>query len=192
MLIDFNRKNIFAFADTHGRHRELRIPAADILVCAGDVCNDGDAEQTADFFAWFAAQNAPDKLFVPGNHDPESDEIRQRIPAGVTFIETGGMVWQGIRFFVLPARFGLDPETAPGFLPPGIDILVTHCPPKGILDEGRWGCPILRDLVRTAKPQIHLFGHCHETGGRMVKVGETVFWNVEVKGSFMSNDYQKV
>ncbi|MDR2112483.1 MAG: serine/threonine protein phosphatase, partial [Candidatus Accumulibacter sp.] len=81
---------------------------------------------------------------------------------------------------VLPARFGLDSKTAPGFLPPDIDILVTHCPPKGILDEGRWGCPILRDLVKNGKPKIHLFGHCHKMAGRMTRAGETEFWNVSV------------
>jgi Icc-related predicted phosphoesterase len=181
MLIDLNHKMIFAFADTHGQHRQLRIPAvADILVCAGDVCNDGDEKQLSDFFAWFAAQTVSQKLFVPGNHDPEPDEIRERLPAGITYLETGGVTWQGIRFYVLPARFGLDSETAPEFLPAAIDILVTHCPPKRILDENRWGCPILRDLVEDAKPRIHLFGHCHKTAEKMVRLGETEFWNVGV------------
>jgi predicted phosphohydrolase len=174
-----------AFADTHGLHRQLKIPCvADILVCAGDVCDDGDERQTADFFEWFAAQTAPHKLFIPGNHDLDfdssPDEIRERMPPGITCIETGGVVWQGIRFFVLPARFGLDSKTAPGFIPPGIDILVTHCPPAGILDEGRWGCPILRDLIKEAKPKIHLFGHCHKMAGKILQSGATEFRNVSV------------
>jgi predicted phosphohydrolase len=121
----------------------------------------------------------PNKLFVPGNHDlgfdSSSDEIRRYVPPGITYIETGGVVWQGIRFFVLPARFGLDPETAPGFIPSDIDILVTHCPPARILDEGRWGCPILRDLVKDAQPKVHLFGHCHKTAGQILRSGETSF-----------------
>jgi Icc-related predicted phosphoesterase len=183
MLIDFKHQKICAFADTHGRHHALRIPCGvNILVCAGDVCDDGNERQMADFFAWFAAQDAPHKLFVPGNHDigidSSPDEMRLRIPAGITCIETGGVIWRGIRFLVLPVRLGLDAETAPGFLPPDIDILVTHCPPKGILDEGRWGCPILRDLVKDAKPRIHLFGHCHKTAGKVLRLGETEFRNV--------------
>jgi Icc-related predicted phosphoesterase len=74
---------------------------------------------------------------------------------------------------------GLHFETAPRFIPSNIDILVTHCPPKGILDDnGRWGCPILRELIEDAEPKMHLFGHCHETAGEKVKVGKTEFWNV--------------
>ncbi|MDR1631787.1 MAG: serine/threonine protein phosphatase, partial [Dysgonamonadaceae bacterium] len=59
---------------------------------------------------------------------------------------------------------------------------VTHCPPKNILDEnGRWGCPILRELIDGAAPQIHIFGHSHKTGGQSVQEGKTLFWNVAVK-----------
>jgi Icc-related predicted phosphoesterase len=74
---------------------------------------------------------------------------------------------------------GLDSETAPRFIPSDIDILVTHCPPKGILDDGeRWGCPILKELTDIAEPKIHLFGHCHETSGEKKKSGKTTFINV--------------
>jgi len=185
MLIDFNHKKVFAFADTHGLHRQLRIPyVADILVCAGDVCNDGNEREMADFFEWFAAQTTPHKLFVPGNHEIGFDPIYAMyggVPPGITCIETGGVVWQGIRFFVLPARFGLDLEAAPEFIPSDIDILVTHCPPAGILDEGRWGCPLLRDLIEDARPKIHLFGHCHKMAEKTLRSGGTEFRNVSVK-----------
>ncbi|KAJ3483020.1 hypothetical protein NLG97_g7412 [Lecanicillium saksenae] len=51
----------------------------------------------------------------------------------------------------------------------GTDIVVTHGPPRGILDRTdnreRAGCPELFAAVAQAKPQIHCFGHIHEGWG---------------------------
>jgi Icc-related predicted phosphoesterase len=187
MIITCSDKNIFAFADTHGRHKEVEIPDdIDILICAGDVCNAGDEMQLQDFYRWFAGQPAKHKLFVPGNHDlpfefaPEY--AASRLPKAITCIEQGGIVWEGIRLFVLPARMGLSRETAPRSIPSNIDLLVTHCPPKGVLDDnGRWGCPILRELIDNAEPKMHVFGHCHQTAGQTLKIGQTEFYNVGIE-----------
>jgi len=189
MLITIHKNNqikrIEAFADTHGWHREYHYDSAatDILVCAGDVCEWGDEKQLRDFFAWFAEQPTRFKLFVAGNHDlpfcfePKYAE-RFYIPEGVTYIENGGVTLDGIDFYVLPARWGLQ-EQLP--LPKGVDVLVTHCAPLNILDDnGRWGCPILHDLVCKAEPKIHIFGHAHENGQQTTTFGETDFYNVAV------------
>lgn len=55
----------------------------------------------------------------------------------------------------------------------GTNIVVTHGPPRGILDRTnnreRAGCADLFAAVAKAKPQIHCFGHIHEGwGARMV------------------------
>jgi len=182
-----NNRTIEAFADTHGRHREYYYDcnATDILVCAGDVCDGGDEEQMKDFFAWFAQQPAKYKLFVPGNHDLPFDldpeNALQYIPDSVRYIEQGEIIIDDIKFYILPARMGLHKETAPKNLPADIDILLTHCPPKDILDgDVHCGCPILRELVDKAKPKIHIFGHCHQTAGKKVRINETGFWNVAI------------
>jgi len=182
-------KRIEAFADTHGWHREYQYdPAAtDILVCSGDVCEAGNESHFRDFFAWFAEQPAPHKLFVAGNHDLPFDlnpEFAMRyIPRGVTCIEAGNVTLDGVHFFVLPARYWMH-ESDRVFLlyPHHIDVLVTHGAPKGILDDnGRWGCPILREFVDIKKPKVHIFGHAHEDGGQEVTIGKTRFLNVAVK-----------
>jgi Icc-related predicted phosphoesterase len=177
---------IFAFSDTHGKHRKLEIPQdTEILICLGDVCDMGDEAQLQDFFKWFAEQPGKHKLFVPGNHDfafefaPEY--ATNLLPKSILYIEEGAIILEGIKFYVLPARTGLHFETAPRFIPSNIDVLLTHCPPAGILDDERWGCPILLDLVESAAPKYHLFGHCHEKGGEKVKIGQTEFVNVAVK-----------
>ena len=186
MQLTFNDQQIFASADTHGKHRELKIPEdTDILICVGDVCDAGDEVQLQDFFNWFAEQPARYKLFVPGNHDLPFEFVPEyaasRLPKGISYIEQGEIIWEGIKFYILPARMGLSFETAPQFIPPDIDVLLTHCPPTGILDDGRWGCPILRKLIDNAKPKVHLFGHCHQTAGQKLKIGQSEFVNVAVK-----------
>ena len=64
-------------------------------------------------------------------------------------------------------------------IPEGIDILITHGPPKGKCDMawGRHGGDaVLLEHVRRVKPQFHLFGHVHESYGA-VREGETTFVN---------------
>lgn len=54
-------------------------------------------------------------------------------------------------------------------VPEGVDIMMTHGPPYGILDQvgdGRpLGCKNLLRAVRRAEPLVHCFGHIHEGYG---------------------------
>ena len=185
--IDRQIQRIEAFSDTHGRHRELlyNLEMTDILVCAGDVCEDGDEVQIRDFFEWFAEQPAPHKLFVPGNHDLPFDldpeNAKQYISEGITCIESGSVMLCGVHFFILPVRPWIHEQDMSilTYLPQQVDVLVTHGAPKGILDrEGRVGCPILRELVDKINPKVHIFGHCHERGRQNTVIGNTLFVNV--------------
>jgi hypothetical protein len=60
---------IVAISDTHGRHRELKLPAGDVLVHAGDFCNQGRYEEFEDFIVWLDKQPFEHKVFIAGNHD---------------------------------------------------------------------------------------------------------------------------
>lgn len=58
-------------------------------------------------------------------------------------------------------------------IPKGVDLVITHGPPKGIMDytesKKRAGCPDLFEAVARARPRIHCFGHIHEGwGAKMV------------------------
>ena len=63
----------------------------------------------------------------------------------------------------------------------GTDIVVTHEPPKGILDytyeKERAGCADLFAAVARARPKVHSFGHIHEGWGARV-----VSWKDEYGG----------
>lgn len=65
-------------------------------------------------------------------------------------------------------------------IPEELDLLVTHVPPRGVLDEiqtpggpVRIGCPALSTrLTRMARPpRLHVFGHAHDPAGTEVAGG---------------------
>ncbi|KAF2994964.1 hypothetical protein E8E13_003043 [Curvularia kusanoi] len=52
----------------------------------------------------------------------------------------------------------------------GVDVVMTHGPPKGVLDmvprtRERVGCDHLMRALRRCKPRLHCFGHIHEGWG---------------------------
>ncbi|KAG4420749.1 hypothetical protein IFR04_006135 [Cadophora malorum] len=54
---------------------------------------------------------------------------------------------------------------------PGVDIMMTHGPPKDILDwtaHGNVGCEALLRAVSRARPLLYCFGHIHEAYGAHV------------------------
>ncbi len=54
-------------------------------------------------------------------------------------------------------------------IPDNTQILITHGPPRGILDRHVSGVPLgceqLRERVLRLRPRLHLFGHVHESRG---------------------------
>ena len=76
-------------------------------------------------------------------------------------------------------------------IPLTTDILVTHCPPKGIGDfikPGRHeGCEDLLNAVLRIKPKLHVFGHIHEDYG-LHKHEHTTF----VNASICNFDYEPI
>lgn len=75
-------------------------------------------------------------------------------------------------------RFNEPHQVAPGAISTAtnpilrnVDIVMTHGPPKGILDrcpQGNLGCENLLQAMRRVKPMMHCFGHIHEGHGAKV------------------------
>lgn len=75
-------------------------------------------------------------------------------------------------------------------IPHDIDILITHCPPWGIFDSvqiGNIGTSIetgskpLRDKVLLMPNlELHIFGHIHEHGGKVLDINRTKFVNASL------------
>lgn len=180
-MIIFKNKRIFAFADTHGNHRKLQVPKdADIVICAGDAVEDDlKGGEYDDFIEWFAGLQAEWRIFVPGNHElsfelDQAEEIEKAMTdKGILImqnavIDCGGVVVGSISGNAMIADVDI---------PKDIDVLVTHCPPYGVLDEGL-GSPEILDFMIKSKPKYHLFGHIHVTEGQEFRFGETLCENI--------------
>ena len=180
MTIDYKGHKIFAFSDTHGMYRKLEVPSdADILICAGDACEGFNPADQHDFFNWYGSLPAAFRVFVPGNHDRIFDRApevaRGLVPEGVTLLENGGLEYDGILFYSVPARPYLKEAVT---LPSGIDFLITHGAAYGHLDRDL-GDKKLYLAISEARPKYHIFGHVHEEGlQRKAMLGGTTFLNV--------------
>lgn len=62
--------------------------------------------------------------------------------------------------------FQYHPQEGHRFVMDGVNVAITHGPPKGIMDRThagqRAGCPDLFAAIARARPQLHCFGHIHE------------------------------
>jgi hypothetical protein len=74
----------------------------------------------------------------------------------------------------------------------GVDVLITHGAPRGILDTingSPVGCPVLLRKVQQLRPRLHIFGHVHCQGGARVLVDQgTVYVNASNLGDFAPKD----
>ena len=184
MRLNYKGKRLFAFSDTHGMHRKLSIPKdTDILICAGDVVSDFQENGLSDFFDWFSSCSAQLRLFVPGNHEIIFDlcpeEASRLIPANVSLLEDCGIEYDGITFYAISSRMIQQMQWLGGKcgLPYKTDFLITHIPPKDILDEGM-GSEILKQIILERQPRYHLFGHIHSKGGLCEEKWSSKFGNV--------------
>jgi Icc-related predicted phosphoesterase len=186
-------------SDTHNHHRFLtNLPAADLIIHAGDVSMAGNGSEVMDFIDWFGSLDYKYKIFIAGNHDDCLDgEARERIqkflPANMHYLYNSGVEIENIRFWGIPFFMSGKLELEHYYralesIPCDIDVLITHRPPFGILDTSHnitYGCPDLLQTVLKIKPKFHLFGHIHGAYG-MEKSKTTTF----VNGALMSENYR--
>lgn len=75
------------------------------------------------------------------------------------------------------------------------DIVITHGPPKGILDfthaRERAGCPYLFKAIAQARPSIHCFGHIHEGWGARLVAWRTNVERLEEPNHFNAIDHDQ-
>lgn len=170
-------------SDTQGFHREVNLPPGDVLVHAGDITDNGTADELSDFLDWFAAQSHAHKVFIGGNHDFFLDEnpmdLLEMLPPGVTYLHNEGCRIGGLHLWGSPVspdlvnwafgKYRAEMEVHWQHVPSEVDILITHTPPFGILDQSsagiHLGCEALLKKVQTVRPKYHIFGHVHASYG---------------------------
>src|SRR6516162_4664118 len=144
---------IVCVSDTHGRHREINIPDGDVLVHAGDLTVHGYLDELREFNAWLGTLPHRHKVVIAGNHDFCLQEQRERARPLLThavYLEEEAAEICGLMVYGSPWQpwfggwaFNLHrgPELAAVWakIPAGTDVLITHGPPAGILDQTRRG-----------------------------------------------------
>lgn len=187
-------------SDTHDRHQEIHHVAVDAIVHSGDETSSRDphinANLARDFFFWYTDYPAPIKLYVPGNHS---------IAVQNTMVSRDTIEVLGIRLLVNQetSLYGYKVYGSPctplfghcaaymmkrqrmkmvwDVVPSDTQILITHGPPKGILDLApdiapgsdivQVGCKSLRNRVEEVRPIIHAFGHLHDASDELLNYG---------------------
>ena len=154
--------------------------AVDAVVCLGDLDR-----------AWIETLDGlrgPALLGVHGNHD-EPDVLRE---AGVEDLHgrrtsVGGVTFAGFEGCVRyggggPYHYTQRQASTLARKLPAADVLLCHCPPRGINDDpddpAHVGFDGLRDWVERHRPRHVLHGHTHPVGGRVcTSFGDTrVHW----------------
>jgi Icc-related predicted phosphoesterase len=173
---------IAAIADTHGIPFE--IPEAEVFIHGGDMTGWGNWAETAALGKHLGEEVSGHVLLIPGNHDNAFEEFprAEMYPFQPCVHLLIDQVWEykGLVFYGSPwtnlfenvnprcrAFMRTEDDLRRCFLkmPAEIDVLVTHSPPRGILDDGK-GSIALREAIKRRKIRRHLFGHIHECGGR--------------------------
>jgi len=119
-------------------------------------------------------------------------EFARRFLRDATYLENIGVTIEGVSFwgspytpeflnwaFMYPRGHAANQYWDQ--IPAGLDVLITHGPPYGILDqsapgEEHLGCAELLKAVQKKKPKVHIFGHIHGGAGTFEN-GDTRFVN---------------
>lgn len=184
---------IVAISDTHGQHRSIRLPKADVLLHAGDVGYRGTKPEVVDFLDWLDKLPHPHKIFIAGNHDffferEKKATIDRLLPNSVRYLKDEAVVIDGIKIWgspYTPRFFQWAFNKARGHaladqwknIPEDTDVLLTHGPVYGILDltadEQHAGDKELLTRILEIKPKFHVCGHIHEAYGVLKRRGIT-------------------
>lgn len=197
---------LVCISDTHEFHDQVQIPDGDVLIHAGDITMQGHPGKVAKFLAWFGEQPHKNKIFIAGNHDwifETKPEIARQMVAqwNITYLEDSGCEIDGIKFWGSPVQpefqsWAFNRKRGPeikrhwNLIPEDTDVLITHGPPMGFLDQcvynntdyGHVGCEELLEAIKRVNPRYHIFGHIHGGGGRteIRRSWKTTFINASI------------
>jgi Icc-related predicted phosphoesterase len=184
-----------------------------MIIHSGDCSNPRDPynnePEVRDFIDWYKEIPVKYKIYVAGNHDTSIEKglvtKKDFEDAGIIYLENESVVIEGIKIFGSPhtPNFGnwafmKERTKLERFWRLAIDedvnIVVTHGPPKGILDKSydqrnnmeACGDKSLLNRILEVQPSYSLFGHIHNTkdivnaGIQKLSVCNTFFSNGSV------------
>ena len=188
---------IIAISDTHNSHSKIPydMPDGDVLVFAGDMSIYGHSNEIKSFNRWLGTLDYKHKIVIAGNHDIKfQTDPHIKMITNADYLEDDEIVIDGIKFYGTPwtpefcnwafmLNRGYDLRKKWEMIPDDTDILITHGPPRHMLDlcpDGLpGGCDDLLIRVQELNIKHHIFGHIHSPHGQ-IKYGATWFHNVSL------------
>ena len=186
---------IICISDTHNKHEGLILPDADCIIHAGDFTDAGTKQETIAFLKWFSSLTYKYKILVAGNHDFYLEKNRRNlntiIPEDIIYLEDSGIIIENINIWGSPyipgtGNWAFLKARGKAILehwdkiPLNTNILITHGPAYGILDElddkSQIGCKNLKEKLKELNVSKHIFGHVHNEYGT-VKKFKTLYIN---------------
>lgn len=208
--IVMSKMRIWHISDTHQYHDQLEIPDnIDLAIHSGDATNWRDPfrnePEMHKFLAWFTMLDIPTKIFCAGNHDTSLEKgliTKEQIEAcDIHYLFNEAIKIDGFKIWGSPytPTFGnwafmksrQKIRKVWEIIPNDTDIIITHGPPKGILDL-TWrtnnqaemcGDISLLKRIREIKPKLVCFGHIHNakdiynSGTKQINGLDTIFSN---------------
>lgn len=201
---------VVCISDTHSQLKHVAVPDGDVLIHAGDLSKTGSVNEIAEQFKLLNGMPHEHVVVVAGNHDralqnvPDLAQLYRRRYARVTYLNSESAVIVGIKIWGSPwtpwfqdwaFNFAQGPEGERqaekhyATIPSDTQLLITHGPPRGILDRlddhgsdpgAHVGSLALRERM-SSLPQLlaHIFGHIHNAHGTS-RVGNMLFVNAAI------------
>ena len=198
---------ITIISDLHGYYPILT--EGDLLIIAGDLTARDTENEYDNFEDWLKKQNYRKKIVIGGNHDVY---LEKNFPNGLQpfacaeYLCDSATEFEGLKIYGTPytKQFtGQNPKcmafSVPSefqlldhfdLIPDKTDILITHSPPLGILDQclsGRAGSEMLRRNIFRVRPRLCCFGHIHEQGGKSLTIEGITFANCSIVNEYYKN-----
>lgn len=188
---------VVCIGDTHGRFPDS-MPEGEVLIHTGDFSMFGNTEDITNFNEFLRKLPYRHKLVISGNHDPEGGQmgsapslprVRSLLTHATHYLEDEAVTLEvgqrsNLTVYGSPwqpqfpgfATYASEPDCLARWdktIPEGVDVLMTHTPPHGYLDnevglgleEAAGSTALLRMLARR-KPMLACFGHIHYPGGQ--------------------------
>ncbi len=199
-------------SDTHELHDQVILPDGDFLVHCGDFTNRGSIPAIGKFLTWFSNQSHQYKLFIAGNHSLSLDfnhpnrhysfniikEYTNKYN-NLFYLENSSIIIDNINIYGSPITpwfydWAFNRQRGPDIaaewkkIPLNTNILITHGPVHGILDEVRRGniiehvgCEDLKNRIKDLKAlKAHCCGHLHYNGGQSITIDNVIYANASI------------
>lgn len=208
---------IILSSDFHGHWNLIeKFPDGDVLIISGDLLKNYNlrderigkcSRQLAELIEFDNYIRRIDKykyiILIAGNHDFvfQNIDISNNADFKFIYLMDSGVTIAGVKFYGSPwqpwfydwafnlPRNGPEIKSRFDLIPKDTDVLITHTPPFGVLDEvdrGHVGCEKLSYILNDPnpnniklKPKINTFGHIHEGYGKK-EINGVIYINASI------------